>query len=98
MTNKILIFAMFSVIGLTLNLAYAAGGKVTDPTGIAPDRYVYYPGTEELAKERFVYLLVVRGYRQLDVLRLQPVGWLSWVTVINFCLMLARDRWLMWQH
>ena len=26
----------------------AAGGKVTDPNGVAPDRYVYYPGTEAL--------------------------------------------------
>jgi len=25
-----------------------AGGKVTSPTGIAPDRYVYYPGSEAL--------------------------------------------------
>ena len=31
--------------------AEAAGGKVKDPTGTAPDRYVYYPGTEELAKD-----------------------------------------------
>jgi len=31
--------------------AYAAGGKVTSPTGTAPDRYVYYPGTEELSKD-----------------------------------------------
>jgi ribonuclease Z len=30
---------------------YAAGGKVASPTGTAPDRYVYYPGTEELAKD-----------------------------------------------
>ncbi len=30
---------------------HAAGGQVTDPTGIAPDRYVYYPGTEALAKD-----------------------------------------------
>jgi ribonuclease Z len=51
MTNKILIIAMFAVIGLTSNLTYAAGGKVTDPVGVAPDRYVYYPGTEELAKD-----------------------------------------------
>lgn len=29
----------------------AAGGQVTDPTGVAPDRYVYYPGTESLAKD-----------------------------------------------
>jgi ribonuclease Z len=30
---------------------HAAGGVVEDPNGIAPDRYVYYPGTEELAKD-----------------------------------------------
>ncbi len=29
--------------------AQAAGGIVTDPTGTAPNRYVYYPGTEELS-------------------------------------------------
>jgi ribonuclease Z len=28
-----------------------AGGKVTSPTGTAPDRYVYYPGTEELGAD-----------------------------------------------
>jgi ribonuclease Z len=28
-----------------------AGGKVTSPTGIAPNRYVYYPGTEELGPD-----------------------------------------------
>jgi ribonuclease Z len=28
--------------------AEAAGGTVTSPTGTAPDRYVYYPGTEKL--------------------------------------------------
>lgn len=28
-----------------------AGGKVASPTGIAPDRYVYYPGTEELGPD-----------------------------------------------
>lgn len=31
--------------------AFAAGGTVTDPAGIAPDRYVYYPGTEALDRE-----------------------------------------------
>lgn len=29
----------------------AAGGKVESPTGTAPDRYVYYPGTEELGAD-----------------------------------------------
>lgn len=31
--------------------ADAAGGVVESPTGTAPDRYVYYPGTEELAEK-----------------------------------------------
>ncbi len=31
--------------------AEAAGGVVSDPNIIAPDRYVYYPGTEVLAKD-----------------------------------------------
>ena len=31
--------------------ASAAGGVVKDPVGTAPDRYVYYPGTEELKKD-----------------------------------------------
>ncbi len=28
-----------------------AGGKVASPTGTAPDRYVYCPGTEELGAD-----------------------------------------------
>jgi glyoxylase-like metal-dependent hydrolase (beta-lactamase superfamily II) len=31
--------------------AEAAGGKMTDPRGTVPDRYVYYPGTEALKKD-----------------------------------------------
>ena len=31
--------------------AFAAGGVVKDPTGVAPDRYVYYPGTEPIAEK-----------------------------------------------
>jgi ribonuclease Z len=31
-----------------VSTAQAAGGKVTDPKGVAPDRYAYYPGTEAL--------------------------------------------------
>ena len=40
--------------GLSLNPvreAQAAGGKIKDPTGTAPNRYVYYPGTEALAED-----------------------------------------------
>jgi ribonuclease Z len=32
-------------------LVYAAGGVIKDPNAIAPDRYVYYPGTEILAED-----------------------------------------------
>ena len=31
--------------------AFAAGGKVKGPNVVAPERYVYYPGTEVLAKK-----------------------------------------------
>ena len=31
--------------------AFAAGGVVNGPNEIAPDRYVYYPGTEVLAED-----------------------------------------------
>ncbi|MBW2538373.1 MAG: hypothetical protein JRE27_02060, partial [Deltaproteobacteria bacterium] len=40
----------FSDVSL-VSTAEAAGGKVVSPTGTAPDRYVYYPGTEELKKD-----------------------------------------------
>ena len=32
-------------------VTHAAGGVVTDPAGVAPDRYVYYPGSEALSKK-----------------------------------------------
>ena len=47
--TKAVVFAL--LFGLfTLNV-HAAGGVVKSPTGAAPDRYVYYPGTEELVKD-----------------------------------------------
>jgi hypothetical protein len=45
------IFGPILLVNFVLFLAdnaFAAGGKVTSPTAAAPDRYVYYPGTEEL--------------------------------------------------
>jgi ribonuclease Z len=43
---------LLCVIGTAVSIsAWAAGGVVKSPTGTAPDRYVYYPGTEELAKD-----------------------------------------------
>ena len=42
-------FAVFSL--LLAQFVFAAGGVVETPTGKAPDRYVYYPGTEALSKD-----------------------------------------------
>jgi ribonuclease Z len=46
---------LLSLAGLLLTpaagTAFAAGGKVLGPNEIAPDRYVYYPGTEVLADD-----------------------------------------------
>ncbi len=49
MQNKINSLVIISVC-LVSTIAWGAGGVVTDPVGVAPDRYVYYPGTEPLAE------------------------------------------------
>ena len=48
---------------------FAAGGKVTSPTGVAPDRYAYYPGTEELGPDEM--RVVACGTGMPDARRLQ---------------------------
>ncbi len=45
--KKISLFIMV-LLGSVAGPAWAAGGVVKSPTGVAPDRYVYYPGTEGL--------------------------------------------------
>ena len=39
------------ILGLSSTYVFAAGGAVKSPTDVAPDRYVYYPGTEKLAAD-----------------------------------------------
>jgi len=41
--------------------AEAAGGAVKSPTGTAPDRYVYFPGTEELGKNEIRLIALGTG-------------------------------------
>ena len=41
--------------------AQAAGGKVTDPKGTAPNRYVYYPGTEQLRENEIRVIVCGSG-------------------------------------
>ena len=36
---------MLAVGVFATTITWAAGGVVQSPTGVAPDRYVYYPGT-----------------------------------------------------
>ena len=43
------LLALFVVTGF--NTVHAAGGMVDGPNVVAPDRYVYYPGTEVLAED-----------------------------------------------
>ncbi len=40
---------LIAVFGMSS--AQAAGGVVSGPNVVAPDRYVYYPGTEVLAED-----------------------------------------------
>ncbi len=51
--NRRIIVAFIGGIAATLAVLVllGAGGKVTSPTGTAPDRYVYYPGTEALESD-----------------------------------------------
>ena len=51
MKNRFVSTVVLIVLGLTTNLAFAAGGKIEGPNVIAPERYVYYPGTELLAED-----------------------------------------------
>jgi ribonuclease Z len=41
--------------------AEAAGGEVESPTGTAPDRYVYYPGTEPLDRDEIRVICLGSG-------------------------------------
>jgi ribonuclease Z len=50
--NKFLVVFMGGVVSAFLFISLmGAGGVVESPTGVAPDRYVYYPGTEALAAD-----------------------------------------------
>ncbi len=41
----------FAAALIGVSAAQAAGGVVQNRTAVAPDRYVYYPGTEKLARK-----------------------------------------------
>ena len=51
MRHSFFAFMVGAAVALGLIALLGAGGKVTSPTGTAPDRYVYYPGTEILEKK-----------------------------------------------
>ena len=51
MKNRAILLLILATTGFTGSPAFAAGGAVEGPNEIAPDRYVYYPGTEVLAKD-----------------------------------------------
>jgi ribonuclease Z len=43
-------FVAGAAVAVAMIVLLGAGGKVTSPVGTAPDRYVYYPGTEKLVQ------------------------------------------------
>jgi ribonuclease Z len=49
--NRAFTLATSLLLACACGIAYAGSGAVKDPAGVAPDRYVYYPGTEALAKD-----------------------------------------------
>ena len=46
---------------LTVASVMARGGVVKDPNGTAPDRYIYYPGSEELGKDEIRLIALGTG-------------------------------------
>ena len=49
--NVITAFLAGAVLSIAAIILMGAGGTVKSPTGTAPDRYAYYPGTEDLDKD-----------------------------------------------
>ena len=49
--NVITAFLAGAVLPIAAIILMGAGGPVKSPTGTAPDRYAYYPGTEDLDKD-----------------------------------------------
>ncbi len=49
--NRVIGYLLMMFLLVGVDSAYAAGGVVKDPAGVAPDRYVYYPGTEALQED-----------------------------------------------
>ena len=56
----------------TSKTAQAAGGVVKSPTKPAPDRYVYYPGTEELKENEIRIICCGSGLPARTVSRSAP--------------------------
>lgn len=71
---------------------FAAGGVVTGPNEIAPDRYVYYPGTEVLAEDEIRIIACGTGMPDQRLAQAQPVFYSNWVMVINSSSILDRGR------
>jgi hypothetical protein len=46
-----IVLVVSGLLVIAMSSAWGAGGVVTGPNMEAPDRYVYYPGTEVLAKD-----------------------------------------------
>ncbi len=61
MKRRVSFFVSGAVCALGLVLILGAGGQVKSPTGTAPDRYIYYPGTEALGKKEIRLIALGTG-------------------------------------
>ena len=69
--------------------AEAAGGKVTTPNEAAPDRYTYYPGTEELGKDEIRLIALGTGANANTAALMIPFDFLAKVFLTH----LHTDHW-----
>jgi ribonuclease Z len=60
--KKTIGFLLSFVLVAGFSLAHGAGGVVKGPNVAAPDRYVYYPGTEVLARDEVRVIACGTGF------------------------------------
>ena len=87
-----------AIMFMAPDFAVAAGGKVQGPNAVAPDRYVYYPGTEVLAKDEIRVIACGTGMPAARRGRRPHVFWWKQETATSSFSILARARRPTWRR
>ena len=83
---------MTSLFLMTPLYLFAAGGVVEGPNQIAPDRYVYYPGTEVLAEDEIRIIACGTGMPDQRMAQASACFLFDWATATNSSSILVRDQ------